>query len=302
MTYKEDKAIMFRESDLEAIDGILYEPKEEELLLRTLFSVKTDIDPGAEKYSYDVIKRSGVAKIIGPQSNDIPLVEADMDRNTVDIYSIATGFKVGIQEMRAAQFAKRSIDATKASIARKAIAQKENSLGWIGDDDYSIEGILKTTGIQTFTVPASGTGDTTPWANKTGLQIIADIRAARAKVNKLPGHSVDTLILPSDYYEMLQNPVSDYDTRPLVQYLTSVGWFTRIEKSDDLVGQGDGGSDCFMVMDTSPEVAELLVPMDITRHEQEYAFPFMKVPIEERTGGMIIRYPQAFCRADGISA
>ena len=301
MTYKEDKAITFRIQDLEAIDSTLYAPKEEELLARTLFNVKTDVDPGAEQYSYDVIKRSGAAKILAPGADDIPLVEVDMERNTLKIYSIATGFKVSIQEMRQVRLtAGMSIDTTKAGVARRVVAEKENKLAFVGDSNYNISGLLNTTGIQSDLVDNTGTGDTTEWVNKTGLQIIADIRQARAKVDKLPGHTADTLVLPSEHYEMLQIPVSEYDTRPIMDYLMNVGWFSTIEKSDDLVGAGTGDSDSFVVMDTNPEVVELLVPMDITRHEEEYAFPNMKVPVEERTGGLIIRYPMAICRADGI--
>jgi len=300
MTYKQDKAIMFRPEDLDSIDSTLYEPKEDELLIRTLFNVKTDVDPGAETYSYDVIKRSGVAKILGPNSNDIPLVDGDMERHTLQIYSVATGFKIGIQEMRQAQLTNTPLDTTKAGFARKAIAEKENQIAWKGEDDYNISGILNTTGIQTFTVDDSGEGDSTEWEDKDGMKIIADIRKAVGKVNKLAGHTVDTMVLPTEYYEKLQVPVSEYDTRPILEYLQASGWFSTISKSDDLEKEGDGDSDCFLVFDSSSEVAELLLPMDITRHEEEYAFPNMKVPLEERTGGMIIRYPMAFCRADGI--
>lgn len=299
------EAIMFRAQDLDAIDSKLYAPKEAELLARKLFNIKTDIDPGAETYSYDVITRSGAARILAPGADDIPLVEADLDRHTVDIYSIAVGFKIGIQEMRAAQMAGRDIDTTKAGIARRAIAEKENQLAFKGDDDYNISGVLNTTGIQTYAVPENGVDDTgaatSDWNYKTGLQIVADIRNARAKVNKLPGHTADTLVLPTDEYELLQVPVNEYDTRTIMEYIGAMGWFTTIEKTDDLVGAGAEGSNCFLVFDSSPEVAELLVPMDLTRHEEEYAFPNIRVPVEERTGGVIIRYPMAFCRGDGIN-
>jgi len=300
MTYKEDKAIMFKPEDLNAIDNTIYEVKAEELKARQLFNLKTNISPGAETHSYDVITRSGAAKILAPGADDIPLVETDMERHTIDIYSVAVGFRVGIQEMRNAQMTGRSIDTTKAGVARRAIAEKENKIAWLGDPDYNIMGVLNTTGIQTFTLPTNEGGTSTNWADKTGMEILADLRAAKKKVNDLPGHKVDTLVLTNDGYEALQAPVSDYDTRPLLQYINEAGWFNTIEQAPELSGAGDGDTDCFLMYDSSAEVSELLIPMDIMRHDEEYSFPHMKVPLEERTGGVIIRYPQAFVRADGI--
>ena len=295
--YRED--VMFRPEDLDSIDSTLYEPKEEELVVRNLINVKTDVDPGAESYSYDVITRRGAAKIIAPGADDVPLVETDLQRHTVQIYSIASAFKIYLQELRAAQKAGRNLDTTKADVARKTIAEKENKLAWVGDDKHNISGLTNATGIQTFTVE-EGDEEETEWEDKTGTEIIKDLRQARAKVNKLPGHNADTLVLPPEKAEKLEEPVSEYDTRPIREYLESVGWFDNIEVTTDLEGRGDGDSDCFLVFDSSPEVMELLVPMDITRHDEEYKFPYFKVPVEERTGGVIIRYPMAICRADGI--
>ncbi|PJH69240.1 major capsid protein, partial [Salmonella enterica subsp. enterica serovar Typhimurium] len=72
-----------------------------------------------------------------------------------------------------------------------------------------------------------------------------------------------------------------------------------VEFTSDLEGQGEGGENCFLVFDSSPDVVELLIPMDIRRHTQEYKFPNYKIPLEERTGGIIIRYPMAIVRGDG---
>jgi len=123
----------FRALDLEVIDNTLYTPKYEELTARQILDVKSDVAEGAETYAYNVMTRSGVAKILGNNSDDIPLVDSDMRRVFQHIYSIVTGFTYTVQEQRQAQLTGTSVDASKAGIARRAVSEKENRLTWIGE-------------------------------------------------------------------------------------------------------------------------------------------------------------------------
>lgn len=287
--------------DLNAIDARIYEPHESELKARKIFAIKSDIPAGAETYSYDVLTRSGAAKILAPGATDVPLVDADLKRHTVNIYSIAAAFNISVQEVRQAKMSGRPIDVTKADTVRKAIAEKENQIAFSGDKDYNIKGLTDATGVQVFAVPLNKAGTSTKWKDKTGEEIISDIIDAKAKVDKLPGHEADTLLLTTDAKLQLQKKVfNEFTKQTALQYLQSEGMFKRIETIEDLAGKGLNGTDCFVVLDSSPSVVELGIPMDITRHPQEYAFPNTKVPFEERTTGLIIRYPMAICRADGI--
>lgn len=287
--------------DLNAIDKRIYEPHESELKARKVFAVKSDIPTGAETYSYDVITRSGAAKILAPGASDVPLVDADLERHTVDIYSIAAAFNISVQEVRQAQMSGRPIEVTKADTVRKAIAQKENQIAFSGEEAYKIKGLTDATGVQVYAVPQNKGATSTKWADKTGEEIINDIIDAKGKVDKLPGHEADTLLLTTDAKLLLQKKVfNDFTKQTAIQYLQAEGFFKTIETVEDLAKKGLADSDCFVVLDSSPSVVELGISMDITRHPQEYAFPNTKVPFEERLAGLIIRYPMAICRADGI--
>lgn len=292
---------LWRPEDLEAIDRRLYEPKERELQARTILSLKTDIDPGAETFGYDVLTRRGAAKIFAHGADDVPLVDADIERVTARIYSIVAGFHYTVQEMRAARLAGRAVDAIRADTVRKAIAEKENDIAFKGDAEYNLTGLLSWPGIQIATAANNLAGTSTKWKDKSGMEIIADIREARKLINSQPGHQVDTLCLPPEQYEELERPVSDLDTRPIRRYLQDVGWFRRIVQVDALEGAGAGGTDSLLALDSSPDVVQLVIPMDITRHDvyQDAPFRFL-VPVEERTGGVIVRYPLGICRMDGI--
>lgn len=287
--------------DLAAIDKRVYEPHTSELKARSIFSVKSDIPAGAETYGYDVLTRSGAAKILAAGATDVPLVDADLTRHTVNIFSIAAAFRISIQEVRQAQMAGVSIDVTKADTVRKAIAEKENQIAFTGDAKHGIKGLTDAVGLQVYAVPENAAETSTKWKDKTGEEIIDDIIEAKAKVDKLNGHEADTLLLTTDAKLQLQKKVfNDFTKQTALQYLLAENMFKRIETVEDLQGKGLAGTDCFVVLDSSPSVVELGIPMDITRHPQEYAFPNTKVPFEERIAGLIIRYPMAICRADGI--
>ncbi len=297
-SYRGDALI--RPQDLNAIDKRVYEPHASELKARSIFNVKTDIPAGAKTYSYDVLTRSGAAKILAPGATDVPLVDVDLTEETVKIYSIAAAFNISVQEVREAQMAGRPIDVTKADTVRKAIAEKENQVTFSGDKTHGIKGLTDAVGIQVYATPQNEAGTSTKWKDKTGKEIVADIRKAKNMVNKLNGHEADTLLLKPDSNEELEKTFNEYTQQSVLEYIKSQNWFKRIETVNDLAKKGLAGSECFVVLDSSPDVVELGIPLDITRHPQEYAFPNTKVPFEERTTGLIIRYPMAICRADGI--
>ncbi|MFX3616230.1 MAG: DUF2184 domain-containing protein [Sporolactobacillus sp.] len=297
--------VEFRPLDLEAIDERLYEPKYEELTARQCFDIKNDIPAGAETFAYNVMTRTGVAKIMANAADDLPLVDVDFRREFIRIYTIAVGFTYSLQEMRAAQMpgtTLKSVDASKADVARRAVAEKENSIVWLGESTYGIKGATNATGIQTWSVPA-GASAQTKWINKTSNEIIEDIRNLRKKVAVLPGHATSgnlCLCLPADQYEELNRRYSDYDARSIRQVVDGYDWFSMIHRVPDLKGVGTAGSDSMLVMDMSFDVVQLVIPMDLTRLQPEWSYPKWKVPAEERCGGLIIRYPMGFARGDGI--
>ena len=291
---------LIRPQDLNAIDRRVYEPNASELKARSIFALKTDIPAGAKTYSYDVLTRSGVAKILAPGANDVPLVDADLTEETVKIYSIAAAFNISVQEVREAQMTGRQIDVTKADIVRKAIAEKENQIAFSGESKYGIKGLTDAVGIQVYAAPQNEAGDSTQWKDKSGKEVVADIRKAKNMINKLNGHTADTLLLTPDSMEELEKTFNEFTQQSVLEYVRSQGWFQRIETVNDLKSKGLAGSNCIVVLDSSPNVVELGIPLDITRHPQEYAFPNTKVPFEERTTGLIIRYPMAIVRVDGI--
>lgn len=294
---------MVTTNDLESIDNVIYEAKESELTARTIVSIKDDDSEGDEVISYDMITKRGAAKIFAyGSSEDVPLVDVDVKRHSQRVFGIVNGFTINIQEKRSAKNRNRNIDTTKASAARRAIAEKENSFFYIGSPSHNAKGIVNATGIQTYAVPQNEGATSTKWKDKTPKERLADIKAARSKVNVKPGLTPDTLLLPPEQNEMLDDPINpDTNSMTIREFLEKQKWFKKIVAVPQLVGVGDGSTDSLVVLDSSREVVQLSVPMDITRHPEIRKSSFVsQFDLEERCGGAVIRYPLGICRADGI--
>ncbi|MBO6369164.1 DUF2184 domain-containing protein [Enterococcus faecalis] len=281
--------------DLQEIDKVIYQAPQEELVARTMFNVKTDINPGAETYGYYVMTRSGAAKIIANGADDLPLVDIDMKRYQSPIFTIAAGVRYSRQEIRQAQMMGTSIDATKAEVARRTIAEKENSFVFVGDPKVNHKGVANAEGIQVINSAKT-------WKTMTSDEIVEQLRTSRAKITIIPGFKSANLklMIAPEQFEELNRRYSDYDSRSIMKVVQENGWFSSIEQVYDLKGVGTNKTDSFIIMDTKPSTCEILIPEDIVRLEVEWAYPNWKVPFEERCGGALIRTPYAIVRVDGI--
>lgn len=281
--------------DLQAIDKVVYQAPQEELVARQLFNLKTNIHPGAETYGYYVMTRSGAAKILANGADDVPLVDTDLTRYQQPIYSIASAIRYSVTEIRQAQMVGQAVDTAKAEIARRAIAEKENSIIFTGDTSVGLKGVVNAEGIQIQAAEKK-------FSEMTSEEIVETIRKARAKITTIPGFRTATLklMIAPQSYEELNRRYNEFEPRTILQVINSNGWFQSIVPVYDLEGVGTTDSDCLIIMDTAPSTCEILLPLDITRHQEEYAYPNWKVPFEERCGGALIRRPYAIIRIDGI--
>lgn len=289
--------------DLTAIDNVIYEAKAEELAARSVFPQKYDVNEGAETYAYDVMTRSGAAKIIANGADDIPLVDTDMVRRHVPIYSIAIAMSYTQQELRAARMQGTSVDTAKAATVRRAMAEKENSIAFRGEKKYDITGAFQATGIQVVPSPITGTGGSSAWSKKTAEQIIEELGDAHSLITVLPGYGSAPLklCLPPKQFELINKKrYSPEDPRSVLKILRENAWFSDILRVPDLIGMGTTDTDCFAIIHDSNETAELIISMDVKRYQEEPNFPRVKIPFEERTAGVVVRFPSAIVRCDGI--
>jgi len=281
--------------DLLAMEKVVLEAPKEELVGRRLEPPITDVNPGAETYGYSVLTRYGAAKIMANGADDLPLVDEDLERQFQPIYTIALGMSYTMQEVRAANMAGQPLDTMRGASVRRGIAEKENDLIFNGDPSIKLKGIVNADGIQAISADKT-------FAKSTGEEILETLRKAKSLITVTPGYSGARLklVLPAQEYEELGKKFNTYDSRSTLEAIQGRGWFSSIETTSALSGKGDAGTDCAMILDSTAATAGFLLPQDITQYQQEQNYPNIRVPFDERTGGIVVKVPYAMLRLSGI--
>ncbi|MCL2154180.1 MAG: DUF2184 domain-containing protein [Leptospirales bacterium] len=309
---------LLRKEDLLAIENVLYEPKKEELVARQFLSINSNHPRYAPVIGYVWYTPTGSAKILaaGASAKDVPFVGEEGGMETLKVYKIVTGIRYEKAEIEAVQASATlgkgpsiSLDTTRVSTARRFVAETENKIAFVGDKDYNIKGILNHSGIQYESVALGGKGSTATekklWKNKTPQEILEDLRAAKAAVEKNDIFKARVLLLDSDHYNMLLKPYSDMATITVLQWIQSQGeFFEKIIKTSNVSKKHnclESSQDCFVVLDNDPEIIELAVLLDMEIGNPVYdILGTSEQIVEERTAGCIIRHPSAIYVGGGI--
>ncbi len=309
---------LIRKEDLLAIENVLYEVKKEELVARQFLHVNTSFPIYAQEIGYDWYDMAGSAKILaaGASAKDIPFVGEKGGRETMKVYSIATGLRYTKAERLATQAKSAlgkgpsvSLDTVRVAAARRFIAETENRLVFTGDKNHDIKGLLNMTGIISENVAQGAAGADAVakrlWANKTPKEILKDLLTAKTTVENGNIFKARVLVLDSAHYNKLLQPYSDQSPMTILKWLQSEGaFFEKIVVTGQMSSTYNGlaGSvDAFAVLDNNPEIIEIAVIEDITLGEPVYDIAgTSEQMVEERTAGCIIRHPKGIYIGKGV--
>ena len=78
------------------------------------------------------------------------------------------------------------------------------------------------------------------------------------------------------------------------QYITKIDWLVNLK------GYGVGGADRMMVYTQSEDNVTMELPMPFTTHNEHQSGMEFEIPVEARTGGVIVYYPLSVSYGDGI--
>lgn len=273
--------------DLESIDRQVYEELLQNLVARQVVTLKSDDPPGAETVTYEfytLVGDSNKAVYNWSAGGDIPLADMNVTRVPQRVISLVYGITINPQELRAARLVGKPIESIKARAAGYFIAKKENDLFFVGDATTGHYGIFTHPSVTRVTIPNGS------WATATGDKIIEDIRALRAAISQYDGLEPRAAVFPKSAQEHLEKFVSaTYPVRTVMEAIKAYNWFPGGIFFSQSVPAGK-----FCVLDNSPRVVQLSVPMNVTRLDPVVVTPnnTFQVNYEERTAGAIIRYPQ----------
>ncbi len=286
------------ELQLEQMRARVYEVQYTELKARKFLPVATDIDTGAETFSYEQTDEVGEAKIITNYSDDLPSASSKTEKITHHIVSLGDSFEYSIQDLRRAAFSGVPLDARKAKAARNAYERGLDNLAAVGSAAHNIGGFVAATGVEISAAIGA------VWSGLTGTQVLADL-------NKLVNDFItnnketimpDTLLLPtSQYLKMTQTQMDTANSRTVMEaFKASNPSVNMVEPWNVFDAAGDSGKDRAVLYRRDPEIVELVIPQEFEVFAPEPRNLAFVVNCHGRTAGTCIYRPLGIRYMDGI--
>ena len=297
---------IFFSRELESIEARIYDVKLTELKYRTYIPVSNRDNPGAETITYRMMTKVGMAIVISDYADDIPRADVFGEEFTQKVRSVGASIGFSMQEIRAASFAGKPLDTSKADAARRAVREKESDIAWNGDVKFGLVGFLDNENLPFIATP-TGVGGFL-WSQKTPDEILNDIRLMTSGIREQSKgiHNGNTLLLPIEQYDIIaQTPRSSTSDLTILEFVTKPGnsfglatidWLPT-ELKDRFIGETKDGA---LMYERDPEVLEQRIPMELITYPIEIRGLENIINMEARNGGVVVRYPLAVTIMTGI--
>lgn len=272
------------------------------------FGIRLGVPRTATTMTYYQYDKRALAKITAEYATDIPTVEVNGKAFTSNIRKLEAKRLYTLEEVwEASDFAGQGIDLLekKALATREAIAQEHNRLFWVGNSTYGVVGVLSNASIPNAQVVADGTGSSSLWANKTGVQILRDLNGAVTDIisatQGVESQANLLVISPQRYRVMATAKVDTDNTRSVLeQFQIDSPSITTIIQAPELVGAFQGGTEGFLIGRTESRYIELVAPIVYEELAPQATDTFFQVNTYGRNGGAVVYYPLAFTKKYGI--
>jgi len=302
--------VAFVAKDLEYVMATTYDIEYPELKALQILPVNTEVDPGAEEYSYVQWDIVGKAQFISDYATDFPMVEAFLKRFVFAIAGIGIGYQYTVQDMRKAAMRRlskgKSLDVARAATAALVHAQFVDQVAAYGDTARGLTGLITNTDIPLVT-GLSGSWDLkTTGSDAENAAIALDLTAIALtpEINTVQRHVADTLLLPLSQKKRLYAPTSTYIKQPLIlnwllnqENIKQVIWWNKLDSAYSS-GALSANQAWVMALKQDPSVVYYVIPLQFTQHAPQQVGLAFKVPCESRTGGVCMPYPLAACRVN----
>ena len=298
-----DESIFFSR-ELQAVKAKSYDIKYAELKARRLIPVSEEAGEGAETIRYEQYDQVGFAKIISSYADDLPRADVKGKEFIIPVRSLGDSYGYNRQEIRAAKMAGKPLEQRRANAARRAIEQLINTVGFKGDANHGLNGMLNHPNISTVVIPADGTGASALWVNKSADLILRDMNLVTNFITEnTKGVEIpDTLLLPLVQYNIAATKRIGVDSNMTVlkYFLETSPYIKAVEWVEELKGFGAGSTDVILAYKRDPDKLTLEIPMDFIAHDPEARNLEYVVPCEARCAGTIVYYPLSICKGEGI--
>lgn len=269
--------LAFLQGELEKRDPRLLEPLTSVTWMRDIVA-KTG--GGWIEYSsntfVDYAGTGGNAKgIIGNQTNNIPVIQANITKDIFKVYSWSNILKVPFIDQAKLQNIGRSLDELLDKGIRLNYNKSIDYIVYLGLPDENAYGLLNNPNIAASLVEA-GTSTKTTWKDKTQDEILKDINQVVndtwvSSEYDLSGMANHILIPPEQYTYIVSTKVSEAGNMSILEFLLqnnlakNQGRELAIMPSRWCIGAGTGGTDRMFAYVNDEDRVNFDLPVPLSR-------------------------------------
>lgn len=297
-----DESLFFAR-ELEFIKARTFDIKRPTLKYRDLIPMGESAGAGADSITYRQHQGVGIARLVADFGDDLAKAEAKAKEFTSPVKSIAMCYEYSVQELAAAAMTGKPLNATRANAAQRGHAELENKIAWFGDAICNLPGLLTNPNITTVVLPNDGVGGLTTFASKTADQILRDLNNMATTVHSVSigTESPDIMLLPIQQFNTIfVTRIPDTDISVGRWFLENSPHIQSIDWLNELLATGGGGTDQMLVYRRSPENLTLEIPKNFQSLPAQAHNLAFRVPTHSRIGGVIVYYPLAVAKAEGV--
>lgn len=288
---------LFLARQLEELDNELYYVEYPEFQGVQILPIKSNINPGADNYRYQVRDRVGEFEPSANLTDDSPDQDVEGDSVTAPLYSFRGHYRYSIQDMRRASMAGMSLESDKALATRENAETKIDEILAVGKSSLGITGFYNNDAV------AAATPVTGDWTNSStdADEIVADLnKAVREIITATKGRVIPNamVLTPTQWAEA--------DTKRLPNTQISALDFFKMKHPQMLISQWARGETAgassvrrLMVGRMDRRTLEALMPVRYETFPPEIQGLTYRVEAHTRVGGVIFRYPGAWRYMDG---
>ena len=292
------------------VESEVYKIRYPDLDYASLIPVDTSAHPFAKTVTYYSMDGTGRADWVNGNGKDVPTVATSLQEHETQVYTAGISYEFGYEEMMQAQKLGINLTTDKAAYARRAYEQMIYDVALIGDPSKGFQGLLNHSDVAAAPAAATGTGNSTAWADKSADMIVNDFNAGLIGINRATRtvELADTVLLPVTAIQELSSRRVPDTAMSILQYIKANNAYTgqtngrpiTIQSSRELEEGGVGGTRRMMTYRKSPGVVKLHIPMMLRfMAVQPQVFNYV-VPGMFRLGGVDFRLPGAATYQDGI--
>ncbi len=267
----------------------------------------------SSNYFVDYATTGGEASgIIGGETNDIPIMQANVNKDVWQVFSFANILKVPFVDQQKLQGIGRSLDDILDKGIRLNYNKSIDNIVYIGIAPLGIAGLVNNPNVTASTAVVGASGQTT-WSKKTPDEILNDVNSAVTTQWENSGYAVDHManhiqIPPQQYAYLCNQIVSSAGNISILTYLLqnniarNQGVELAIVPSRFCPGAGVGSTDRMVVYHNDEDSVnfDLTVPLSRVMTQPDVREMAYLTAYAAQIGQVKVLRPSTILYVDGI--